>query len=72
MTVYLIQNYDINSYIIEYPKWIVSGIHEFNGIYRGCMEFNGIYAVVMTHIAIENGPVEIVNVFPLKAWWIFP
>ena len=26
----------------------------------------------MTNIAIENDPVEIVDIFPLKLWWIFP
>ena len=30
-----------------------------------------IYTLWWTNIAIENGPVEIVE-FPIKKWWIFP
>jgi hypothetical protein len=29
------------------------------------------YPLVMTNIAIENGPVEIVDL-PIQKWWIFP
>ena len=32
----------------------------------------GHYPLVMTHIAIENGPVEIVKIYPALKWWIFP
>ena len=30
------------------------------------------YPLVMSDIAIENGPVEIVDEFPAIKWWIFP
>ena len=48
-------------------------------VYGGLMGFiviqwdiNGIYPLVNIQKAIENGPVEIVDFFPLIAWWIFP
>jgi hypothetical protein len=39
-----------------------------NGDLLGCIE---IYPLVMSNIAIEHGPVEIVS-FPMKHGWIFP
>ena len=38
----------------------------FNGIEWGLMGFNGIYPLVNIHIAMETGPVEIVD-FPIDS-----
>ena len=51
------------------PCWFVVLLWDIIVIY---WDINGIYPLVNLQKAIENGPVEIVVIFPLIAWWIFP
>ena len=56
-------------------KWLSLGYHSMKNGQRCPIQFcQDVYPLVNKQFAIENGPVEIVDlmIYPFIAWWIFP
>ena len=66
--------------LLEGPLWVstsvffISGMNQRNASLVTWCSADPVLRKTLwwTNIAIENGPVEIVVIFPLIAWWIFP